>query len=452
MSVIHKLYGSAIIAAHVKGQRLFPFRSRDELDSIRDQRIRRMVMHAAKDVPYYRDLFKQQGIDPKQIRNAEGLDRLPILEKETVRSKPQMFIAEGSASRGAISFQTSGSSGTPMQVFHDRYSLLTNIAFGERERASIIKLCGGLFRPKEVYVGYDTSTFKNVITFYEQNVLFPVRPRRRIVSLLEPVDQIASIVNSERPDILTGYGGWIDLFFKTVAALNIDLHRPKMALYMGEALPHGARSFIENEFGIPVMSRYNAVEAFKIGFFCEERKGFHLHEDLTHVRIVRPDGKTAAPGEQGAVTLSNLVNKASVLLNYRIGDVASMRSGSCPCGRNFQLLSELEGRVEDILLLADGRHVHPRAVWQIFKDNVDVLQYQLTQQELQRFELHLVTNDMSSFQRAVQNVTAPLKQLLGPETSIEMTHRSNFPRDTGAKFRAVVAMKNNHSQRQSTGI
>jgi len=36
------------------------------------------------------------------------------------------------------------------------------------------------------------------------------------------------------------------------------------------------KAFIEREFSVPVLSMYNAVEAFKIGFFCEARHGFHL--------------------------------------------------------------------------------------------------------------------------------------------------------------------------------
>ena len=67
-------------------------------------------------------------------------------------------------------------------------------------------------------------------------------------------------------------------------------------------------------------------------------------------------------GEQGEVVISNLVNGASVLLNYPVGDVAAMSTAPCPCGRTFRSLSELEGRVEDILPLADGRFVHPLSV------------------------------------------------------------------------------------------
>src|SRR4030067_870432 len=103
----------------------------------------------------------------------------------------------------------------------------------------------------------------------------------------------------------------------------------------------GGREFFERELGIPVYSRYNAVEAFKIGFTCEERQAFHLNSDLTHVRIVDADGKPCAAGQTGEVIISNLVNRATVLLNYRLHDVAALSDELCPCGRTLALLCAL---------------------------------------------------------------------------------------------------------------
>jgi len=423
--MIRKLHGSAVIAAHLPGQRRVPFLSREKLDALRDQRIRDIVRHAVRHVPYYRDWFAREGIDPHAIKCAADLDRLPLLDKELIRAQPRLFVADNV--RHTLSFLTSGSTGTPIEIHHDHHSLLANISYGEREREPVNRLCGS-FRPKELYVGYDTSTFKKVIAFYEQNTMLPVRPRRRTVSLLEPIENIVELANRERPDILVGYGGWIALFFRTVSARGLKLHPPKLVMYMGEALPHGARDLIEREFGIPVMSRYNAVESFKIGFFCEERRGFHLHEDLCHVRIA-----------QGRIVISNLINRATVLLNYPIGDLAVMSAEACPCGRTFRLLSELEGRIEDILPLADGRQIHPRAVWQVFKGDCEVLQYQLIQHELRRFTLTLVTVDAAAFRRAVERALPQLRQLLGADAIIETEQRTELKRGSGNKFRAVVS-------------
>jgi phenylacetate-coenzyme A ligase PaaK-like adenylate-forming protein len=94
-----------------------------------------------------------------------------------------------------------------------------------------------------------------------------------------------------------------------------------------------------------VISRYNAIECFEIAFTCEQRDGFHVHDDLCYTRTAGPGGQTLPPGQRSEVIISNLVNRATVLLNYRLGDFASVRGEPCPCGRTTTLLSSIDGRV-----------------------------------------------------------------------------------------------------------
>ena len=322
-SPLRRVYGSAVVAANAR-QRRVPFLPREQVDRRRDRRVRRIVAYAAKTVPYYRELFARERIDYRQIRTAEDLARLPLLDRELVRRQPQLFLSEARPARDSLAFFTTGSTGTPLRVQHDRRSLLLNLALGERERAPVIEGTGGSFLPKELYVGFETSTLRKVTAFYRQSTLMPVGSGRCFVSVRTPIEEVAALSLVEKPDLLVGYGGWIHLFFKTVAARGIEIHAPKMVMYVAEALPHGGREQIEGAFGIPVMSRYSAAEAFKIGFYCERRSGFHLHEDVTHVRVVGAEGETLGPDETGRLVISNLVNRGSVLLNYPIGDLGSI--------------------------------------------------------------------------------------------------------------------------------
>ncbi len=448
LSLPRRLYGSAVIASNLWGQRQVPFLPRHQLDALRDRRIRRIVDYAARTVPYYQEFFRANGIDPRDIRSAADLDRLPVLDRALVRAQPRLFLSNSNASRGALSFLTSGSTGSPVEVWHDRNSMLANIAYGERERHPLIQ-AAGTFRPSELYVGYETSTFKKVTAFYTGNVLFPVRPRRIFMPLSEPLEKILEVANRERPDILVGYGGWLDLFFSTLEARNLRLEPPKLIMYMGEALPHGAREKMENGFGIPVLSRYNAVESFKIGFYCHSRSGFHLHEDICHVRIVDENGQNVPAGEPGRVVLSNLINRATVLLNYPIGDVAALSASQCPCGRTFRLLSELEGRVEDILVPAGGRAIHPRAVWQVLKEDRGILQYQLTQLGPRNFDLRLVMASQPAFEETLKFTLPALQRLLSPDPVIEVRRVDSIRTTAGEKFRAVA--NRSSSPRRASG-
>ncbi len=430
MSLLRKLHGSAVVARALRGDAKLPFAPRERVEAVRDRRVREIAAHAAATVPYYRDRF-----DPAEIRGAGDLEELPLLDKDLPRSSPELFLSD--AAREPLSFLTSGSTGAAMRVYHDRRSVLRNIAWGERERGAVIAGCGGSFRPKEVYVGNETSVMRDVQAFYSESTLMPARPRRRFVSVREPLEGVARMLDEDRPDLLTGYGGWLHLFFRTAAARGWNFHRPVMVMYMAEAMPPGGRELIEDNFGIAVMSRYSAAEAFKIGYFCERRTGFHVHEDLCHVRVVDEHGAPVPDGEPGRLVITNLVNHGSVLLNYPIGDLGSVGPADCGCGRTFRVLSELEGRVEDVLTLADGRSVHPRAVWQAFKDDAEVLQYQLVQHELDRFELKLTTLDEPAFGRAMERARPELATLLGAEARVEAEWAGTRVQRDDRKFRAV---------------
>jgi phenylacetate-coenzyme A ligase PaaK-like adenylate-forming protein len=109
--------------------------------------------------------------------------------------------------------------------------------------------------------------------------------------------------------------------------------------YSSDSLSSSVRRLIAEKFGLPVLSTYEAVEAFKIGFECHQRVGIHLNIDLYPVRVVNAQGEPLPDGESGDVVVSNLVNRATVLLNYRLGDIATKLSVPCPCGRSLPLLS-----------------------------------------------------------------------------------------------------------------
>lgn len=437
---MRRLVGSAIVAAHLRGQTKAPYLPRERMEAARDARIRELVAYAARTVPYYRDLFARERIDAREIRGAADLDRLPLLDPEIVRREPARFLSESRRARGAPAFLTSGSSGRPLEVRHDRRSLLANIAYGERERAAMIALCGSGFRPRELYIGYDTSNFRKVLAFYAANTRMPVKPRRTTVSMMAPFDEIVAAIDDVKPELLTAYGGFLDVLYRTLLARGAPIHRPKVVMSMGETLPADRRAWIEDELGARVLSRYCATEAFKIAYVCEARTGFHVHEDLCHVRLRTPSGAPPAPGAPGEVVVSNLVNHATVLLNYPMGDLATFAEDACPCGRTQRRLAEVHGRVEDVLQLPDGRSLHPRAIWTVLKDDRSILQYQLIQHERARFELRLATLDAAGFPPARARALAALGALLGPAATIEATWHEDLgrsERERTGKFRAV---------------
>ena len=67
---------------------------------------------------------------------------------------------------------------------------------------------------------------------------------------------------------------------------------------------------------------------------------------------------TATPGE---LVFSTVTREALPLLRYRTGDIASLRRGTCACGRTLVKMSKVTGRRDDMLVIR-GVNVYPSEV------------------------------------------------------------------------------------------
>ena len=120
--------------------------------------------------------------------------------------------------------------------------------------------------------------------------------------------------------------------------------------------------------------------------------GYHLNEDCYPVRIVDDQYEPVPPGVSGRVIISNLINRATVLLNYELGDEGRILPGLCQCGRTQRMLSLNISRVADRLTLADGEQVHPIRFAEAVYWEKDLWQHQVVQKSENEFELFLVAD------------------------------------------------------------
>ena len=439
-TAVRRARDTTVVAATFLRDLRAPYRSLERLCELRDARLRTLVAYAAETVPYYRDLFASQGIDPDAIRTLADLERLPIIEKEEVQADPERFRSSSVLGREAIPFRTSGSTGMPLLLYHDRRSLLANLVWGERERTIEARLCGRRIRYLAVDIEWSKSTSKHARAFYRSTTFIPFRPGRESIAVDTPIDAIVARINALRPDVVRGYGTYLEMMFRTIERRGLEFHVPKVIVYVSDLMSAEGRRFIESRFAVPVISRYSAVEAFKIGFTCEERGGFHLHEDLCPVRIVDRDGRVLPMGEQGEVVITNLVNHGTVLFNYRLGDVGVRSAEPCRCGRMLPLLAELQGRVGDFILRPGGRIVDSTEITAVVTSKEGVLRYQLVQHEPERFELRLQTATEEDWSRVRGPIVADLKALLGGSPHVEMVRRERIDPEPQAKFRRVFSL------------
>jgi phenylacetate-CoA ligase len=214
---------------------------------------------------------------------------------------------------------------------------------------------------------------------------------------------------------------------------------PRVVTFSSDGLSDAARRLIRDELGILVLGTYQAVEAFKIGFECGEGDGLHINTDLYPVRIVDAAGNDVAAGEPGDVIVSNLVNDATVLLNYRLGDRAALVTERCACGRTLPRMTQPLGRLDDWIVVGETR-IHSQSVRTIFTNEAEILQYQVVQRGPREFRVSLMTRTAVADAAMTQRIADGFRARLGESVSVDVTRVDDLPRTSRGKVRAIVPL------------
>ena len=125
------------------------------------------------------------------------------------------------------------------------------------------------------------------------------------------------------------------------------------------------RREIDAGLGVCCTNLFGLSEVIGPGVSCEcveERSGSHLNEDHFLPEIVDPEsGEPAPEGEEGVLVFTTLTKQALPLVRYWTGDICSLDSTPCSCGRTLVRMGPIVGRSDEILIVR-GVNVYPSHV------------------------------------------------------------------------------------------
>jgi phenylacetate-CoA ligase len=84
----------------------------DELDALRSAKLRQFIAYTNSNVPYVRDVIRQSGIEPSDIREPADLQRLPLMRKAEVRKYREQLRSRVAGK--LTPYSTGGSTGEPL--------------------------------------------------------------------------------------------------------------------------------------------------------------------------------------------------------------------------------------------------------------------------------------------------------------------------------------------------
>ncbi len=406
----------------------------DALRADQERRLARTVTWAAATVPYYRELFRREGIDPASIRGLDDLPRIPTLDKETLRARGAELRSEAVRDREIILSHSSGSTGTALTLYHTRSALGWEYAVIWRQRGWFG------FQLGERFAAFGGQT---VVPAGQQGPPFwrydPVR-RRMLLSLyhMAPANLKDYAAELARPGyrFWQGYPSSIALVCEHLLDAGVELGdaAPGVVFTSSETLLDFHRERIAQATGAVVADRYGNSEFSVSALQCPEGS-YHVDTEFGAVEIDAHE--ETDDWVRGEVIATGFANPAMPLLRQRTGDVATLRKrGSCPCGRARPLLERIDGRIEDYVVTPDGRRVG--RMDHIFKDALEVKEAQIYQPSVDRLVVRLVPR--AGFGSAArERLEREFRVRLGDQIVIDYETTDAIPRLPNGKFRAVVS-------------
>ena len=434
-----RLYWTAYTVWHARLERALPYWPERKLRALQDSRARAIVRHAYRTVPFYREQMDRLGVLPGDVRCADDLARLPVVTIDDYARDPDDFLS--AAYRGAKTFQafTSGTSGHARVIHFNSASLFQSLAARRRRHIVVSTFVGRSRRYSEMMAASAATLSVRLREFYEMNSAFPraVDLRRtHMLSFGHPDEKIAEL-NSAKPEVFGGYGSFIGLLYRWAWQHDLPIHRPKLVHYGGDCMSEQDRAIIERHFGVPVHSSYQSTEAMAIAYQCELLGGFHIEMDQTAVRVVDRNGKPVGPGGTGEIFVSNLTNRATVLLNFRLGDIVTLGREPCPCGRTLPTIQRIDGRADDVVVHPDGHLMHSMIAIGKIQFVPGVLQLQLVQEELRRFLVRYVLRRGADASEVERSLDAKLRETYGAGIDARIERVEFIPPEPSGKVKLV---------------
>jgi phenylacetate-CoA ligase len=386
----------------------------------------RHVLAVAETLPFYRERWRAAGVSPSNVSSLDDLQAFPAVTREEVVAAYPHGILSRKPRLDDVLFRTSGTSGMFMNI---AYSAEAN-DFLDAVYGRALFAAG--YRPWDRIAYFWWDAADRPLRVYERLGLMrkcfvPVHP--------DPRCQLAELV-ALQPSVIYHFPSALLLIAKLLEGRPLPI-RPRLVICHGELLTDDQGETLRRVFRCDVRNQYGAQEFNRMAWDCGRRSGLHVDADSVLIEVVREgDGGVAAPGEEGELVVTGLVNTLMPLVRYRIGDLGSAVADPCDCGRGLPLIRLTEGRSDDVLVLPDGRLVGARALAPRVEELHGFLQYRVTQLGPDRIEVLLVRdNDDPSVPSQVRSTIAGV---LGPSLSVDVHEVSEIALNRRGKLRKIV--------------
>lgn len=415
------------------------------LQSLHERRLQKTLQHAAREVPFYRERVSANGdLD---------LSDFPILTKDDVRSQFIRLMPEavrvrhqtgGPRNRYSwIEVKTGGSTGVPTTVIHGP-------AYRDMGRAARMysqALCGFPFGVPYLRLWGSMRDVNQMKDNWRQRLTRHLAGESVLNAFRMDPARMESYLTAIAESKVNHLMAYVDCAVQLArfAQSRARSVRPVHSIMAcAGTVTRDARDTLRRVFGARVHNKYGSRDCAEMACECSYG-GLHIYSNAVAVEVVDDNGKPLPPRSTGRLLITLLDNPEFPLIRYEIGDVGSLDSTLCRCGRPFPLLHAVEGRIDEHFITAGGSYLSPVSVRHLIGvvHNPGLIRrYQLVQETPYDYQL-LLEPEADSSPGRLSEVSILLRRdllaLLGRESRLGIQLVESIPESPSGKFRYLLS-------------
>jgi phenylacetate-CoA ligase len=340
-----------------------PFASVETIAACTDRLLARHVRYCYEHSRFYRQRFDAAGLKARDVQCVADLGRLPLTTKADLAEHGSELLCVPQCQVVDVC-QTSGTTGAPVALLQTERDL-QRLAYNEQ---SCFSAAGLTAQDRVVIACALDRCFMAGLAYFEGLRRLGATAIRAGVG--NP-SILGEAILLHRPSAIIGVPSILLEAGRLLQERGIDV--PGLGLgrliCIGEPVRDVDLSLstlgrrLHEVWAAQVLGTYASTEMATSFTECAEgRGGGHILPDLIAVEILDEAGRPVPPGAPGEVVATPLQVTGMPLLRLSTGDIATLLTDPCPCGRHTYRLGPVRGRKAQMLKVR-GTTLYPTDVF-----------------------------------------------------------------------------------------
>lgn len=406
-----------------------------EIEEYQLKKLKKMLYHASKTVPFYQERFKEVGFSIDDLNSIKDLEKIPALTRSDLQNEWERIVSNDYNIENLSRGSSSGSTGLPVTYFKDPIA----VSAGQAGNLFGWTIGGWKMNDKGLHIWGNPNTvnieWKRLSSRLKAKVFKHHKFPAYKLTDGQHFEELRLKIEKEKYDYLDGYTNAIYLFADYLRMNDIRLKSPvKYVLTTGENLQDFQRETIENYLA-PVYDSYGCSEINGIAYECKKNRKYLVIEP----HVVVEFGDVVDDIGTRELIVTDLDNFAFPLIRYKLNDLAVPAEYTEDCDLPYQQLVSITGRQSDILRFKDGGTLSVPSFFgsMLLKKIQGIKQYQIVRVEEDMLHVRfVVSNEFNDSHLEIVNDA--LKTYLGDKIKYEVQLVDHIEVSKTGKFKLLV--------------